>query len=109
MVDFEAAADGGGDGLEVAGVGADDQVPAAQGSLDDAGVDDVGGGGAAGERADGAGLGIVEGLDVASGKQPGQEGLAAAAAPGLGQDVPRGKPGLARLLMPASRTPGSHH
>ena len=44
VVDFEALADGGGDGLEVAGVGADDQVVAAQGSLDDAGVDDVGGG-----------------------------------------------------------------
>ena len=44
VVDFEALADGGGDGLEVAGVGADDQVAAAQGALDDAGVDDVGGG-----------------------------------------------------------------
>lgn len=29
VVDFEVAADGGGDGLEVAGVGADDQVAAA--------------------------------------------------------------------------------
>ena len=40
----EAPADGGGDDLEVAGVGADDQVVAAQGSLDDACVHDVGGG-----------------------------------------------------------------
>jgi acyl carrier protein len=44
VVDFEVAAEGGGDGVEVAGVGADDQVAAAQGSLDDACVDDVGGG-----------------------------------------------------------------
>jgi hypothetical protein len=44
VVDFEVAVDGTGDGVEVAGVGADDQVAAAQGSLDDARVDDVGGG-----------------------------------------------------------------
>ena len=44
VVDFEVAAGGGGNGLEVAGIRADDQVAAAQGSLDDAGVDDVGGG-----------------------------------------------------------------
>jgi hypothetical protein len=42
VVDLEAAADGG-DGMEVAGVGADDQVPAAQRALVDACVDDVGG------------------------------------------------------------------
>jgi hypothetical protein len=59
VVDFEALADGGGDGLEVAGVGADDQVAAAQGSLDDARVDYVGGGRAGGERAGGAGPGVV--------------------------------------------------
>jgi hypothetical protein len=42
VVDLEAAADGG-DGVEVAGVGADDQIPAAQRAIVDACVDDVGG------------------------------------------------------------------
>jgi hypothetical protein len=67
VVDFEAAADGGGNGLEVAGVGANDQVAAAQGSLDDACVDSVGGGRAGGERAGGAGPGVVQDLGVAAG------------------------------------------
>src|ERR1700722_15211383 len=71
VVDFEAVADGGGDRLEVAGVGADDEVAAPQCAFDDACVDDVGGGRAGGERTDGSGLGIVEGLEVASGQQPG--------------------------------------
>ena len=68
LVDFEALADGGDGGLEVAGVGADDQVVAAQGSLDDAGVDNVAGGRAGGERAGGAGPGVVQGLGVAAGQ-----------------------------------------
>ena len=71
MVDFEASADGGGDGLEVAGVGANDQVAAAQGSFDDACVDDVGGGRVGGERAGGAGPGVVQGFGVAAGQEPG--------------------------------------
>ena len=70
MVDFDVVADGGGDGLEVGGVGADDQVVAAQGAFDDAGVDDVGDGPAGGERAGGAGPGVVQGLDVAAGQEP---------------------------------------
>jgi hypothetical protein len=45
VVDLEAESGGGSDGLQVVGVGADDEVAAAQGSLDDAGIDDVGRGG----------------------------------------------------------------
>jgi hypothetical protein len=82
-VDLETAADGGGDGLQVVLVRADHQVVTAYGSLDHARVDDVGGGGAGGERADGAGLAVIEGLHVASGQQPGQESLAASSAPRL--------------------------
>jgi hypothetical protein len=47
MVDFEMMAGGGGDDGQVAGVGADDQVAAAQSALDDASVDNVSGSGAA--------------------------------------------------------------
>src|ERR1700722_540107 len=71
VVDFEAVADGGGDRLEGAGVGAYDEVAAPQCAFDDAFVYGVGGGRACGEHAYGSGLGIVEGLDVASGQQPG--------------------------------------
>jgi hypothetical protein len=60
VVDFEAAADGSRDGPEVAGVGADDQVAAAQGSLVNARVDDVGAGRTGRERAGGAGPGVVQ-------------------------------------------------
>src|SRR5215472_12807342 len=63
---LEAAADGCGDGLQVAWVRADHKVVAAYGSLHHARVDDVGGGGAGRYRADGAGLPVVEGLHVAS-------------------------------------------
>ena len=44
----------------------------ADGAFDDSCSDDVGGRGAGGERPCGAGLGAVEGLDVASGQQPGE-------------------------------------
>ena len=60
VVDVDAAADGCGDGREIAFVGADDEVVAAQGTFDDAGVDDVGGAGAAGEGSRGPGPGVVE-------------------------------------------------
>src|SRR5206468_10083213 len=46
-VDLEAAADGGGDGLQVVWVRGDHQVVTAHGSFHHARVDDVGGGGAA--------------------------------------------------------------
>jgi hypothetical protein len=59
---------------------------AAEGSFDDARVHDVVGCCGGGERADCAGLAVVEGFDVASGEQAGQQGLAASAAPGLGYD-----------------------
>jgi hypothetical protein len=39
-VNFKVAAGSGGDGVQVAGVGADDQVAAAERALDDAGIDD---------------------------------------------------------------------
>jgi hypothetical protein len=46
MVDFKAAAGGGGDGLQVGFVGADNEVAAAQRALNDACVNDVAGRGA---------------------------------------------------------------
>src|SRR5215510_9772740 len=55
-VDLEAATGSSGDGLQVVWVRADHEVVAAYGSLDHAGVDDVGGGSAGGQRADRAGL-----------------------------------------------------
>ena len=58
----------------------------AHGSLNDACINDVGGCGACSQGTDGASLVIIECLDVAPGKQPGQEGLTASAAPGLGHD-----------------------
>ena len=66
-VDLEAAVNGGGDGLQVVWVRADHEVVAAYGSLHHARVDNVGGGGAGGERADSAGLAIIEGLHMAAG------------------------------------------
>jgi hypothetical protein len=84
-VNFKVVAGSGGDGVQVAGVGADDQVAAAERALDDASIDDVAGAGAGGEGPGGAGASVVEGLGVASGQEPGQQGLAAAAAPRLGQ------------------------
>lgn len=76
MVDLQSVAGGGGDGLQVAGVGADDQVVAAHCSLDHAGIDDIGGSGACGERTDRARLPVIHGLDVAAGQQPDELGLA---------------------------------
>ena len=63
MVDVDAAADGCGDGREIAFVGADDEVVAAQGTFDDAGVDDVGGAGAADQGS--GGPGVVESFGTA--------------------------------------------
>ncbi len=73
MVDAEPVAGGGGDGLQVAGAGADGEVAAAQGSLDHAGTGDIGGAGACRQ---GAGLPVVDDIDVAAGQQPGKLGLA---------------------------------
>jgi hypothetical protein len=56
VVDVDAAADGCGDGREIAFVGADDEVVAAQGTFD-AGVSDAG---AAGQGSGGPGRGVVE-------------------------------------------------
>ncbi|HVB44469.1 MAG TPA: hypothetical protein VNF47_17465 [Streptosporangiaceae bacterium] len=86
MIDFELVAGGGGHGAEVAGVGADDEVASAKGAFDDAGIDDVGGLGAAGEGSGGPGLEVIERLNVASGEDAGEEGLAGCAAPALGHD-----------------------
>jgi hypothetical protein len=76
VVDVDAAADGGGDGRQIAFVGADDEVAAAQGAFDDAGVDDVGGAGAAGQGSGGPGPGVVESFGSASGQEPGELRLA---------------------------------
>jgi hypothetical protein len=46
VVDLEPLSGGGGDRQQIVGVGADNEVAPAQGSLDDAGIDDVGGAGA---------------------------------------------------------------
>lgn len=56
------------------------------GSFNDASINDVGGRSASSEETDGASLVIIEGLDIAPGKQPGQESLTASPAPGLGHD-----------------------
>jgi len=86
MVDLKPVADGGGYRLEVTFIGADDQVVAPDGALDDACVNDVRGRGTSSEGADGAGLAAIKGFDDASGQEPGEQGLAAGSAPGLGHD-----------------------
>ena len=70
-VDFEAAAHGGSDGLQVVLVGADHQVMSAEGAFNHARVHDIASRGASGERADRAGLTVIERLDIASRQQPG--------------------------------------
>jgi hypothetical protein len=66
--------DGCGDRCQVAWVGANDVVAASQGALDDAGVYAVGCARASGEGPGGPGPGFIEGLDVASGQEPGEVG-----------------------------------
>jgi hypothetical protein len=65
---FEAAAHGGSDGLKVVLVGTDHEVVPAEGSLNHARVHDVSSRGASGERADRAGLAVIERFDVAPGR-----------------------------------------
>ena len=65
-VDLEATARRCGDGVQVVWVRADHEVVAADGPLHHARVDDVGGGGAGGKRANRAGLAVVESLHAAS-------------------------------------------
>ena len=72
--------------LQVAFIGADDEVAAPKGGFDHAGVDDVGSAGPAGEGPGGPGLGVIQGLDFASGEEPGEERLARCASPALGDD-----------------------
>jgi DNA-binding IclR family transcriptional regulator len=69
-VDFESAAHGGSDGLQVVLVGTDHQVMPAQGAFNHARVHDVACRGASGKRADRAGLAVIERFDVAPGQQP---------------------------------------
>ena len=76
MVDVDAAADGRGDGREIAFIGADDEIAAPQGAFDDAGVDDVGDASAARQGFDGPGPGVVESFGFASGQEPGELRLA---------------------------------
>ena len=82
----EVAADGRGDGREVAFVGADYKVAAPEGAFDDAGVNDVGGASAPGEGSGGPGPAVIENFDLASGQQPGKVRLAGRASPALGND-----------------------
>src|SRR5215471_5940035 len=86
VIDVEAAADGRRDGGQVAFVGTDNQVLAAEGTFDDAGIDDVGDAGPSGEGSGGFGPGLVEGFDLAPSEQPRDLDLAGSAAPALGQD-----------------------
>jgi hypothetical protein len=81
-VDFEAAAHGGSDCLQVVLVGTDHQVMATEGSFNHAGVHDVASRRASSERADRAGLAVIERFDVTPGQQLGQQSLAAPATPG---------------------------
>ena len=85
-VDLKTVAYGRSDRLEIAFVRAHHQVVSAHGPLNHASINDVGGRGASSQRADGASLVIIEGLDIAPGQQPSQENLAAASAPRLGDD-----------------------
>jgi hypothetical protein len=70
-VNFEAAARGGSDCLQVVLVGTDHKVMSAEGPFNYARVHDVGSCGASGERADRAGLAVIERLDIAPGQQAG--------------------------------------
>ena len=70
-VDFEAAAHGSSNGLQVVLVGTDHEVMSAEGAFNYACVHDVGSRGASGERADRAGLAVIERFDVAPGQQAG--------------------------------------
>ncbi len=84
VVDVDTVADNRGDGREIAFVRADDEIAAPQGAFDDAGVDDVGDAGAAGQGSSGPGPGVVEGFGFASGQEPGELRLAGSASPALG-------------------------
>lgn|ERR1035438_5711184 len=86
MVDLDVVANGRCYGKEVALVGADHQVASADSTFDNARIDNVRGRGTGSEGADGSRLAVVECFDVTSGQEPGEEGLAAGAAPGLGHD-----------------------
>jgi hypothetical protein len=68
-VDLEASSCGGRDRRKVVLVRADDEIAPSQGSFDDGEVDDVGDGGASGERADGASLCVAKRFDVAPNEQ----------------------------------------
>ena len=65
-----------GDGRQIAFVRADDEVAAPQGTVDHAGLDDVGDVGAAGQGSGGPGPGVVESSGVAPGQEPGELRLA---------------------------------
>ena len=82
-IDFEAAAHGGSDCLQVVLVGTDHQVMPTEGPFNYARVHDVASRGVSSERADRAGLTVTERFDVTPGQQPGQQSLAAPATPGL--------------------------
>lgn len=85
-IDLKTAAYGSGNRLEITLVRAHYQVVPTHGSLHDASINDVGGRGTCSQGADGASLVIIEGLDIAPGKQSGQESLAVSSAPGLSHD-----------------------
>jgi hypothetical protein len=64
-VDFEAAAYGSSNGLKVVLVGTDHEVMPAESTFNHARVHDVVSRGASGERADRAGLAVIERFDIA--------------------------------------------
>jgi hypothetical protein len=96
MVDVDAAADGRGDGREIAFIGADDEIAAPQGAFDDAGVDDVGDASAARQGFDGPGPGVVESFGFASGQEPGELRLAGGCLASTGLLQGRGRVGTTR-------------
>src|SRR6476659_4384135 len=104
MVDVDAAADGRGDGREIAFIGADDEIAAPQGAFDDAGVDDAGDASAAPQGSDGPGPGVVESFGFASGQEPGELRLAGGASPALGYH--RGGDGSVQRAGAAGRDGG---
>jgi hypothetical protein len=86
VIDLKTGAYGSGNRLEITPVRAHYQVVPTHRSLNDACINDVGGRGTSSEGADRASLVIIESLDIAPGKEPSQESLAASSAPGLGHD-----------------------
>jgi len=83
---FEATPDCVGEALKIFWVGRNYEIVASQRPFGDTGVDYVGCARRGGEGADGTRPVIVEGLDIASAQELGEQGLAPTSTPPLGND-----------------------